>query len=330
MYYPDQARYAQIAAAALGLGFVDLDDGNGYVFAIVGKTRRVLSGGGWICSYPVNNASSYNISRDKAHTKSVLRQSFIKVIHGNHFFTSQSHAALRNPGHELADALPFATALGFPVFCKPNSGARGDCAELVINAEGLLEYIERFPPAYDALLIERVMKGDEYRVLMYDAEPIYYVLKRPPSITGDGIAPLSALLETTNRSLAGTGVSPYPISAVLASGFTPDYIPSAGEVVPLVGRQNLSALGGVDRLDTNVPEPLYKIARASCQAVGLRVGAVDIFDTSAKRDLSELTVIEVNGNPTLKALESYGRLDLIIKIWKSMLIELMELKDVRA
>lgn len=100
--YPNQARYAKIATARLGLTF-----GNGYVFAVDNKTRRIISGAGWISSYPINNALSNGISRDKAHTKAVLRQLGIEVIHGSHFITSQAHSALRNSGHDLTDALPY-------------------------------------------------------------------------------------------------------------------------------------------------------------------------------------------------------------------------------
>ena len=51
MVYPDQARYARLAAEKLGLEFVDLDDGDGYVFAIQSGARRILSGAGWICTW---------------------------------------------------------------------------------------------------------------------------------------------------------------------------------------------------------------------------------------------------------------------------------------
>ncbi len=323
MYYPDQARYAQMAAAELGFEFIDLDENNGYLFAISDGRNRVLSGAGWICSYPINNAASYGISRDKAHTKAVLMAGGIKVIHGNHFFVSPSDAALRNPGHELHDAYPFAAQIGYPVFCKPNHGARGDYAERITDEPSLRNYVNRLPSVYDAFLIEQVIQGDEYRVVLQDRRPIYYALKRPPHLIGNGVDDLSQLLDSINRSLAGTRVSAYPASAATATGLSLSYIPSLGEKILLIGRQNLSALGEIDLLETNIPGPLYDIAAACCTAIGIRLGAVDIFDTSAKRDLSELVVIEVNGNPTLKALEQAGRLDIIITIWKDMLIELL-------
>lgn len=325
MVYPDQARYARIAAEALGLRFVDLDDGNGYVFAVEGKSGRLLSGAGWICSYPINGASAYGISRDKAHTKSILRQAGIPVIPGNHFFNTLSHSALRNPGHESGDAPAYASRLGYPVFCKPNTGARGDYAELVPNEDALADYMKRLPQMYDAFLVEQLIHGDEYRVVLHDGAPVYYALKRPPQLVGDGVHTLGQLLGRVNEAIKGTGVSPYPESSITAAGFTRDCIAKKGQAVPLAGRQNLSALGGIDKLGTDVPDALLRIARGACSAIGLRFAAVDIFDRSAQRDLSDLVVIEVNGNPTLKALEESGHLSLIIGIWTAMIREKLAL-----
>jgi hypothetical protein len=48
---------------------------------------------------------------------------------------------------------------------------------------------------------------------------------------------------------------------------------------------------------------------------------VDLFDASPKSDLSDLVIIEVNGNPGLRTLELAGRDDLIRKIWVAMLEE---------
>jgi glutathione synthase/RimK-type ligase-like ATP-grasp enzyme len=324
MIYPDQARYARLAAEMLGLEFVDFDNGNGYVFAVKGKSGCLVSGAGWICSYPINSASSYGISRDKAHTKSILHHLGIPTIQGSLFFNTTSHLALRNPGHEAKDAFPFATNLGFPVFCKPNSGARGDYAELISNPEELANYTTRLPQMYDAFLVEEVIRGDEYRVLLHDGRPVYYALKRPPHLTGDGAHTLAELLAHVNETIKGTGVSPYPDSSVTAAGFKLDYTPRLNERVTLLGRQNLSAFGGIDLLDTNVPEPLFRLAHQACDAIDLRLGAVDIFDKSEARNLSDLVIIEVNGNPTLKALEASGRLNMILDIWTSMIRERLD------
>ena len=44
-----------------------------------------------------------------------------------------------------------------------------------------------------------------------------------------------------------------------------------------------------------------------------------MFDVSSKADLSDLVVIEVNGNPGLLSLERAGRRDIIDALWTSML-----------
>jgi hypothetical protein len=90
MSMPDSARDARDAAEAIGARYDDLDDGNGYLFRIPRGPRFVLGGGGTICTCPVNSAPAYTVSRDKAHTKAVLKAAKLPVIPGELFF---AHAA---------------------------------------------------------------------------------------------------------------------------------------------------------------------------------------------------------------------------------------------
>lgn len=325
MFHPDQPRYARLAAHALGVEFHDLDRGNGYVFAVVGNGRQFLSGGGGICSYPINNASSHTIARDKAHTKSVLGYHGLPVIEGKHFFLTSDYARLRNPGNELGDALPYAEHLGFPVFCKPLTGGRGNFAEVIRDAAELRDYMARVNSRYDAFLIERFTAGDEYRILVHDGEAIFRVTKAEARIRADGTRSVAQLLARLNEELEGTGVSCYTDASLHFSGLRLDDIPPADMVIRLTGRRNLGALGGIESMDLTVPAPLASLATAACNALGLRLAAVDLFDRSVGRDQSELVVIEVNSNPTLAALEEAGRLDLIVGLWKSMIREVLEL-----
>jgi glutathione synthase/RimK-type ligase-like ATP-grasp enzyme len=69
---------------------------------------------------------------------------------------------------------------------------------------------------------------------------------------------------------------------------------------------------------------LAGMSARAVSALGLRIGAVDLFDLSEAGDLSKLAVIEVNGNPGLRTLELAGRMDLIRGIWVAMLNELLE------
>lgn len=318
MPVPDSARYARDAADAIGARFEDLDDGGGYLFRISRGERFVLGGGGNICTYPVNSAAAYTISRDKAHTKAVLRSRGLPVIPGGLFFTQTRRIALRAPGREAADAAVFAAKLGYPVFCKPNLGSRGTFAEIVRNEAGLADYIRRVAVDFEAVLLEPLMAGTEHRVLVQDGRAVFHSTKAEPALTGDGRSTLGELLEAMNAAIAADGVSALPASVLGENGAR---VPLTGERVVLRGRRNLSAAGDIEHVSEAAPAPLARIAIAAVEALTLRIGAVDMFDVSPQGDLSDLVVIEVNGNPGLRTLENAGRSDLIRSIWTTMLNE---------
>ncbi|HOY78002.1 MAG TPA: hypothetical protein PLN33_09355 [Hyphomonadaceae bacterium] len=327
MPLPDSTRYAKDAAEAIGAAFEDLDQGAGYLFRISKGERFVLGGGGNVCTYPVNSAAAYTISRDKAHTKAVLISRGIPVIPGGLFFAQTRRAALRGPGREAADAATFAGALGYPVFCKPNLGSRGTFAEIVRNETALKDYISRVALDFEAFLIEPMLRGAEHRVLVQDDEPVFHSTKSEPALVGDGRASLGDLLEALNERVTAEGVSALPASVL---GEQQARVPAAGERVTLMGRRNLSAAGNVERVSENVPAVLGALAVRAVKALGLRIGAVDLFDLSVAGDYSDLVVIEANGNPGLKTLENAGRMDLVRRIWTRMLNECLSTGNTRS
>ena len=183
---PEFTRYAREAAAAIGASFEDLDGGRGYLWRVSRNGRSVLGGGGSVCAYPVNSAVAWTISRDKAHTKSVLTANGVPVIPGGLFFAHGLRAALREPGREIADAIASAGRLGFPVFCKPNTGSRGDFAEIIADAAQLSAYASRIAPLHESFLVEPVIDGAEHRVFVQDGRVVFHASKAAPAVTGDG------------------------------------------------------------------------------------------------------------------------------------------------
>ena len=314
--YPEQALYVSRVCAELGLTFTDLNDGNGYLFSVSDGKRRFVSGAGAICSYPLNSASAYAISRDKAHTAAALAAVGVPAIHGELYFVTDHFAALRPAGQEISDAIAAFAAHGKPMFCKPNMGARGDFAEIVGSVDALRAYIERVRTRYDSILLQPIVDGDEYRVFCIDGQPVFVTAKAGFTLTGDGVRTLGALLHEQNEMLAAASISPFD-DAVVPGNL--DRVPAVGETIALPGRRNLSAGGGIAGLSTEVPTPLADIARRAADAVGLRVSGVDVFDVSPARDLSELTVIEVNGNPSIASLSRIGRDDVVDRIWRTVI-----------
>lgn len=323
MPYPDQTRYVARACAALGYSFTDLDNGGGALFAVSDGRHRFVSGAGKICAYPLNTAAAHEISKDKAHTNAVLARAGIEVIPSKLYFLTQTHAKLREPGRDRADAVRAFEAAGTPLFCKPNAGSQGAFAEIVADAGAFRDYLARVEVRYDAILLQPIVEGDEYRVFCIDGEAIFAAQRSNFAIVGDGAHDLKALLENENARLAGTGVSAIPVAAALDQlhdrGLAASHVAAPGERIELTGRRNLSAGSDVLDFSTDVPAPLASIATEAAAAIGLRVAGVDIFDTSPARDLSRLVVIEINGNPAISSLERIGRDDVIDRIWHKVL-----------
>ncbi len=323
--YPDQARFVSRVCDQLGLRFTDLDDGNGYLFQVSNGRAQFVSGDGRICAYPLNGASANDISRDKSHTTAVLANAGLPAIPNALYFITDTHAKLRPPGRELSDAIDAVAQISGPVFCKPNAGSHGDLAEIVADAPAFLHYVERARRRYDAILLQPVIDGDEYRVFCLDGEAIFSLQRASFSLVADGVGDLRALLTADSARLDGTGISPRDIEATLDylrrnRDLPPGHVAAAGTRIELPGRRNLSAGSEVGVFATEVPSALAVLAVRATQALGLRVGGVDIFDTSPKRDLSDLVVIEINGNPAIASLSRIGRDDVVDRIWRQVLL----------
>jgi glutathione synthase/RimK-type ligase-like ATP-grasp enzyme len=322
--YPGQTRYIARACAKLGLRFTDLDKGGGYLFAISDGKHEIVSGAGGICSFPLNSASAFGISKDKYHTNAVLARAGIPVIPSALFFLSDEYRKLRTPGREIENAFAQFARMAKPVFAKPNQAARGNFAEVVADEAGFRDYLERVRARFDTILLQPVIDGTEHRIFCLDDKAIFATRKADFSLEGDGRASIAELIRIHNAELQGTGVSAIDEKAALASvaahhKLSGGHVPKKGERIILPGRRNLSAGSDVADFTTDVPLPLAALALKAMHAVGLRVAGVDIFDTSPARDLSQLVVIEVNGNPGMQSLEAMGRNDLIDQIWSMIL-----------
>jgi glutathione synthase/RimK-type ligase-like ATP-grasp enzyme len=233
-------------------------------------------------------------------------------------------AKLREPGRERADALAAFARMAHPVFCKPNQGSRGDFAEIVADLPAFRDYVERVAARYDAILLQPVLDGAEYRVFCLDGEALFATRKADFTIVGDGKRSIVILLHAHNEAFTGTGVSPPDVKNILSAaalrhGVSSDHVLAKGEKLVLPGRRNLSAGGDVAEFMTDVPLTLATLALAATKALGLRVAGIDIFDVSKARNLSNLIIIEVNGNPGIQSLEAIGRDDLIDRIWQTVL-----------
>ncbi|MCG6206165.1 hypothetical protein LPW26_16060 [Rhodopseudomonas sp. HC1] len=306
-YYPDQAIYAAYACARLGLSFQDLDGGSGLLFSVASNATEVCFGGGRCSYYPQNNATAATLATDKALANALLERAGVATLGGNYFFLHDRHQALRPAGHNRGDAAAYLAGLGGRAFAKPLTGSRGDFAQIIEGPAALAAYLGEVGRTYDSVLIQPVASGDEYRVFVIDGNVLYSARKLPPYVIGDGTRTLRTLVAEHDRALRAHGLSE---SATDDAAF--DRVPAAGERCDIAGRMNLSAGGVMSMADAGAAA--VAAATTAVKALGLRLGAVDLFVDPD--DAASVRVIEVNANPAIRFLESCGRADLIVAIWR--------------
>jgi hypothetical protein len=313
-FYPDQSVYAEYACAEFDLAFCDLDGGTGLVFSVASGAKIVHFGAGRCSWYPQNNATASTLASDKYFTDAILRDAGIRSLGGEYFFLHDRHRAHRGGGHERDDALTHFRHLGAKAFVKPLSGSRGDFAQILGDEASFLHYLGEVSKYYDSILVQPIVSGTEYRVLLLDDEVVYSARKRPPFVVGDGISSLRDLLDAHNEALRAKGLSPVTMSLLASdTGDSLDIVPAKGGRWAIPGRMNLSA-GAQMVIERPRSEAIFDLANKAARALGLRVAAVDIFgDIDGEADA--MRVIEVNANPSIRLLEEAGRSDLILKIW---------------
>jgi hypothetical protein len=309
--YPDQTVYAAYACAELGLSFEDIDGGTGLAFRVASPTKAVYFGAGRCSWYPQNNATAATLASDKYFANRILEEAGVATLGGDYFFLSARHRALRPEGHDREDAFDYFRTLNGRAFLKPLTGSRGDFA-LVVDSEAALEtYLNSVAPHYDAVLMQPVASGLEYRLFLLDDEVVYSARKFPPALEGDGTHRVRDLLTAHNASLESRTLSPIDPAAISEADL--DRVLPTGERLEIQGRTNLSA-GGHMAFDSPNATALTMAQRA-VRALGLRAAAVDLF-ANIGGDQDAVAIIEVNSNPSIRLLETLQRPDLILKIWR--------------
>lgn len=310
-FYPDQSIYAEFACAEFGLAFRDLDGGSGLIFSVASRDRQLVFGAGRCSWYPQNSATASTLASDKYFASRILRDAGVPALGGEYFFLHDRHRAHRPAGHERRDAIACFGALGGAAFVKPLAGSRGDFAQAIHGEAALARYLDEVMKYYDAVLIQPIVEGIEYRVFLLDDDALFCARKYPPFVSGDGVHTVRELLNAHNDTLRARGLSPAPMEEHEPSL---DVVPESGERHEIPGRMNLSA-GGTMVLAPAPSEAAIALARQASRALGLRVAAIDMF-VDAGGDPNSIEIIEVNSNPAIRLLEDSNRGDLILKIWQ--------------
>jgi len=211
---------------------------------------------------------------------------------------------------DLGSAVAFMENTGADCVVKPASGTGGGLGVTTgVRSRWQLARAAANAGSFGgSLLIEEQVKGENYRLLYLDGKLIDAVIRRPPSVIGDGKASIAQLVEAVNsqRLQHEQSVSHDLLSVdmdmnhtLAKQGLSLRSVPASGSVVLL--KTVINQNSGADN-ETATPLLCASIiadgARAAALA-GVRLAGVDVITTDPSRPLLDTggVLLEVNSPP---------------------------------
>ena len=285
---------AAIVAAATDrqIPHLRLNDGNLVQLGYGAHQRRI-----WTAETERTSAIGEAISREKDLTKELLRACGVPVPEGR-IVTDAS------------DAWDAAEDIGLPVVVKPTDGNHGRGVALNLKKRADIETAFAVAKAEGSgVMVERVIAGDEHRMLVVGDRLVAAARGESLWVTGDGAGSVRELIASQINSDPRRGNNEDdPLNLVKIDedfalvldlqrqGLTPDGVPEAGQRVLIQRNGNVSN----DCTDEVHPE-VARVVVLAARAVGLDIAGVDVVATDIGRPLAEQggAVVEVNAGPGL-------------------------------
>lgn len=241
------------------------------------------------------------IMENKVVTKKVLEKENIIVPQGKDYFN-------------IEEAKSDYRKYGAGIVIKPKSTNFGLGITIFKEEFSKEDYEKALEIAFkedNSILIERFIKGKEYRIFVIGDEVVGILHRVPANVKGDGERSIKELVEEKNLDpLRGVGYKT-PLEKIRledpeklflkGQGLTIEYIPKKDEVVYLRENSNIST--GGDSLDytDDILDVYKKIAIKASKAVGAKICGVDMMieDIKNPNPIDNYAIIELNFNPAI-------------------------------
>lgn len=260
------------------------------------RQRRI-----WTAETEFTSAIGEGISGDKDLTKSLLAACGIPVPDGE----------LVRSAEQAWEAAEY---IDLPVVVKPANGNHGrgvsvnlNCRDDVIAAYHLASH----EAAGGSVLVESFVRGDEYRLLVVAGRMVAAARGKTASVTGDGAANISELIERqinadprrgTDERAPLNRLDPVASGEVALTlerqGYSAHSVPAAGQEV-LVQHNGNVAEDVTDQVHPSIAAAVVLAARV----IGLDVAGIDLVAEDITRPLDQQSgaIIEINASPGLLA-----------------------------
>ncbi|MDP1727462.1 MAG: cyanophycin synthetase [Bacteroidota bacterium] len=238
-----------------------------------------------------------DIACNKEETKNLLEAAEIPVPKGRIVYTEEG----------LKDAID---AVKYPLVTKPVDGNHGKGATTnITNWEEALKGFEAAKKYGRAIIVERFITGLDHRILVINYKFVAAAIRKPASVTGDGIHTIQELIDITNKdprrgfghekTLTSIKIDVFTEDILVKNNLTLGSILPAGEELWLKPTANLSTGGtATDITDRVHPDNIFMCERIA-RIIGLDICGIDIMAESLSEPVNKNggAVLEVNAAP---------------------------------
>ena len=211
---------------------------------------------------------------------------------------------------DISAAKSFMSEIGRPLVVKPAYGT-GAGAGVTTNVTGVhrlyqaLAWSRAFCPE---TILEEQIKGDNYRLLFLDGELLDSIIRRPPTLIGDGVSSIRRLIRHENEQRIKPGaqlaqsllyIDLDTKNTLAAQGLNLNTRPAKGQVIKVKDVINCNR---AEENETPLQAPaasLISLGRKISETIGVRLVGIDIITENFSMDLRKSggRVIEVNTPP---------------------------------
>ncbi len=191
------------------------------------------------------------------------------------------------------------------VVVKPVRGEQGQGISVdVTTLEELDKAIRRAKQYCDTVIIEKMVKGTDLRIIVIGYKVVAAAVRKPPEIVGTGQHTIKELIGklSRRRSAATGGESRIPMDdetkrSVAAAGYDMDDVLPADKTLTVRKTANLHTGGTIHDVTDDLHPELKKAAEKAARALNIPVVGLDFL--VPKVDGPEYVVIEANERPGL-------------------------------
>ena len=211
---------------------------------------------------------------------------------------------------DISAAKSFMSEIEQSIVVKPAYGT-GAGAGVTTNVSGVrrlyraLAWSRAFCPE---TVLEEQIKGDNYRLLFLDGELLDCIIRRPPTVTGDGVSSVRSLIRQENKKRIEPGsrlaqslifIDLDTKNTLAAQGISLSTKPAKDQIIKIKDVINCNRAEENESPKEKPAKSLISLGKKISETIGVRLLGIDIITNDLAADLRESggRVIEVNTPP---------------------------------